>query len=209
MCRKFQTFVLCAALSVALSACSGQDSLGPREDGTSKGTQDSSAEGQNSGAGSKDTKGNQAALEGEDDSKESEGRIGDMEPLLGPDATDEELLEVLKDEITVVGDEDYIAMLHSFREETNDHVGKIYQIEGAYVVEDGTPYLGRTVVDGDKREPCRIPLKYVMEEPEEGAWIRVTGILNRGEVGAKIVPLLEVTVLQLPDTPGQEEIPAK
>lgn len=200
---------MCAALSVALSACSGQDSLGPRGDSLSKGTQDSSAEGQNSGAGSKGPKGNQDTPEDEADSKDSEGRAEEMEPLLGPDATDEELLEVLKDETTVVADTDYIAMLRSFQEETNDYVGKIYQIEGIYVVEDGTPYLSRTVVDGEKREPCRIPLKYVMEEPEEGAWIRVTGILNRGKVGTKVVPLLEVTVLQLPETPGQEEIPVQ
>ncbi len=208
MNRKFQAFVICAALSAALSACGGQDSLGPKEKAPS-GVQGSSVEGQDSGIGSKGTKADSGASKEESGAKESGGGTEDMEPLLGPDATDEELLELLKDETTVVSDADYIATLRSFQEETNDHVGQLYQIEGSYVVEGGTPYLGRTVVDGERRKPCRIPLKYVMEEPEEGAWIRVTGILNRGEVGGKIVPLLEVTVLQLPDAPGQEEIPAQ
>ena len=192
MHRKIQAFLVCAALSVVLASCNGQGPSGSKDDALSQETKDSNAAGQDHSAGRK---------------KDSEGSVADMEPLLDPGATDEELLEVLKEETTVVADADYAAMLRSFQEDTNDHVGQIYQLEGAYVVEDGVPYLSRTAVDGEEREPCRIPLKYIMEEPEEGAWIRVTGILNLGEVGAKVVPLLEVAVLQLPDTPGQEEIP--
>lgn len=206
MYRKFQAFVTCAVLSAALSACSGQDSLGSGEDDPSQGMQVSSV---NSQDGGKDAEESPDGSEEDGVPEDSEDRAEEMEPLLGSDATDEELLELLKDDTTVVSDADYIAMLHSFQEETNDHVGQLYQIAGVYVTEGGTPYLSRTVVDGEKREPCRIPLKYVIEEPEEGAWIQVTGILNRGEVGEKIVPLLEVTVLQLPDAPGQEEIPAQ
>lgn len=215
MCRKIQAFAMCAALCAFLAACGGQDSLGPKGGILSKEAGESHTNGQDSGAESRASKENEDGKGSQDSqntsadepgSKDSEGRVEDMEPLLGADATDEDLLEVLKEETTVVSDADYAVILHSFQEDTNNHVGKIYQIEGTYVVEDGVPYLSRTVVDGEKREPCRIPLKYIMEEPEEGAWIRVTGILNRGEVGVKVVPLLEVTVLQLPDTPGQAEI---
>lgn len=210
--RKIQALAMCAALCAALAACSGQDSLGPKGSALSSKAGDSGADSkapQGQKDTEKDSQDSQSASEEEPNPKDSEGSVKDMEPLLGPDATDEELLEVLKEETTVVADADYAAMIRSFQEDTNNHVGKIYQIEGTYVVEDGIPYLSRADVDGDTQKPCRIPLKYVMEEPEEGAWIRVTGILNRGEVGTKVVPLLEVTVLQLPKTPGQAEPPAQ
>lgn len=63
------------------------------------------------------------------------------EPLLGPDSTDEDLLELLAGEIHVVTDEDYIEMINDFKEHTDQYAGKIYQIEGTYTMEGDVPYL--------------------------------------------------------------------
>ena len=142
-------------------------------------------------------------------SKDTEGEeTGEPEPLLDADATDEELLDVLKEDIHVVTDDDYIAMVKAFTEETDEYTGDIYQLEGLYTTENGFPYITRTVVDGDSKTASGMPLKYVDEKLEEGAWIRITGIVNYGEVNGENRAVLETVVLEVMEEQGQAELSA-
>ncbi len=144
-----------------------------------------------------------------DPPKDTEGEeAGGPEPLLDADATDEELLEVLKDDIHVVADNDYAAMVKAFTEETDQYTGDIYQLEGLYTTENGFPYITRTAADGDSKTASGMPLKYVDGEPEEGAWIRITGIVNYGEVNGENRAVLETVVLEVMEEQGQAEVSA-
>ena len=113
-----------------------------------------------------------------------------------------------KDDIHVVADDDYAAMVKAFTEETNQYTGDIYQLEGLYTTENGFPYITRTVVDGDSKTASGMPLKYVDGEPEEGAWIRITGIVNYGEVNGENRAVLETVVLEVMEEQGQAEVSA-
>ena len=193
-------FILCVFLSLSLAACNGAGS-GDLSGSPSKG-QEPGGSPSSQGTSGKDSKEQQEKPDGKEEGE------GSQEPLLGPDATDEELLEALGDEVHVVTDDDYIEMIASFKEHTEDHSGKIYQIEGVYHVEDGVPYLTRTVVDGQERSESSIPLKYVVTEPEEGGWVKVTGVINEGEMEGKATALLEVVILEPLEEQGQAELSA-
>ncbi|MCI9379112.1 MAG: hypothetical protein HFI06_11520 [Eubacterium sp.] len=128
------------------------------------------------------------------------------EPLLGPDATDEELLELLGDEIHVVQDDDYAQMVKEFQEHTDEHSGKVYQMEGTYMLEGETPYIARTLTDGSEDGVIGLPLKYLLEPPEENSPIRVTGIVNEGEIDGKTVAVLEAIVVEPLEGQGQAKL---
>lgn len=140
-----------------------------------------------------------AACNGQNLKKLAEGPPEASKPLLDADATDEELLEVLGDEVHVVADEDYIKMVKEFQEHTEEYAGKIYQLEGIYTTEDGNPCIAKADADGAQETSGAMPLKYLTEELEEGARIRVTGIVNEGEIEGKTVPLLEAIVVETPE----------
>ena len=180
MLRKLVICALCACLGFSLHACSNS-SQKPADD-------------------------TQKPQEAQD----SRGEADDTQPkpLLDSDATDEELLEVLGDEINVVTDEDYVEMVTEFQEHTEKYEGKIYQLEGFYTTENGTPCIARTVVDGSQKASSSMPLKYLPQEPEEDAWILVTGIVNESELNGKAMPLLEVIVAETLDEQGKAELPA-
>ncbi len=107
--------------------------------------------------------------------------------------TDEELLAALGDNINVVTDDAYAETVKAFLESTDDYAGKIYQLSGAFVKEGETPYL--TSNTGEDAE-IRIPLKCLVEEPQTGSKVRVTGIVNYGDVDGESVPVLDVAVIE-------------
>ena len=190
---------MCVVFSCIIAACNGEasnDVLGKKQD---------SEDVQESRQDPKDGQSQDAT----DPPKDTEGEeAGEPEPLLDADATDEELLEALKDDIHVVADDDYAAMVKAFTEETDQYTGDIYQLEGLYTTENGFPYITRTVVDGDSKTASGMPLKYVDGEPEEGAWIRITGIVNYGEVNGENRAVLETVVLEVMEEQGQAEVSA-
>ena len=199
MNKRFQAFLLCVVFSCTIAACNGKASdnvLGKKQD---------SEDVQESKQNPKDEESQDAS----EASKDTEGEeTGEPEPLLDADATDEELLDVLKEDIHVVTDDDYIAMVKAFTEETDEYTGDIYQLEGLYTTENGFPYITRTVVDGDSKTASGMPLKYVDEKLEEGAWIRITGIVNYGEVNGENRAVLETVVLEVMEEQGQAELSA-
>ena len=141
---------MCVVFSCIIAACNGEasnDVLGKKQD---------SEDVQESRQDPKDGQSQDAT----DPPKDTEGEeAGEPEPLLDADATDEELLEALKDDIHVVADDDYAAMVKAFTEETDQYTGDIYQLEGLYTTENGFPYITRTVVDGDSKTELSITEK--------------------------------------------------
>lgn len=184
-------------LSFSLAACSGQQSKDPSD--KVLGTEDTTDDSNVSDDQEPNNQGEENGSKEEEDDK--------PEPILDADATDEELLEVLRDEIHVVTDDNYIEMLTKFREDTNEYAGQIYQIEGNYTMEGETPYISRILVDGEEKSVSGLPLKYLEEEPAEGDWIRVTGIINADEVDGKQGVVLEAIVVEILEEQGQAELP--
>lgn len=172
MLRKMISCFVCACLFFSTAACSGSNLK-------------KSAEGS-------------AGLQPDTVSAEGKEGSSQPEPLLDADATDGELLEALGDEVHVVTDEDYIKMVKEFQEHTEAYAGQIYQLEGAFATQNGAPCIARTVVDGNEKTTSSMPLKYLTQELEEGTWIRVTGIVNEGEIEGKSMPLLEAIVVETP-----------
>ena len=126
----------------------------------------------------------------EDSSQEADSK----KPLLDADATDEELLEAIEEDINAVMPERYDAIVTQMKEDVQPFSGQLYQLEGFYTEEDDTSYITNSV-EGDETGN-RLPLLYAPETPEEGTHIRVTGVVNEGEVNGETVTVLEVVVLE-------------
>ncbi len=189
MYKKFLAFFFCVVLGISLVACSGKDSL--KKPDSSSDTQDlpdSNSDEQDSPNG-------------------KEGADGSQEPLLGEDATDEELLEVLKDDVNVVTDDNYVKTVTALKEQTEKYTGKIYQLEGIYRADGDMPCVFRTLTGGEDGAELGVPLKYVVSDPKDGDWIRVTGVVEEGESEDNPV-ILEVVILETLEEQGQAELPA-
>lgn len=146
----------------------------------------------------------------ENTKKEEEQKEDDTpKPILDADATDEELLELVDEDIHVVTDDDYIETINDIKKNTDKYSGQLYQIEGTWVEKDGTSYISRTVVDGEDKKELSLPLVYMNKDLEEGAWIKVTGVINTGEVDKKTVAVLEAVVVEPLETQGQAELQEK
>lgn len=189
MYKKFLAFFFCVVLGISLVACSGKDSL--KKPGGSSGTQD--LPGSNS--------------DGQDSPNGNEEADGSQEPLLDEDATDEELLEVLKDDVNVVTDDNYVETVTALKEHTEEYAGKIYQLEGIYRADGDMPCVFRILTGEEDGTELGVPLKYVVSDPKDGDWIRVTGVVEKGESEDEPV-VLEVVVLEVLDEQGQAELPA-
>lgn len=108
--------------------------------------------------------------------------------------SDEELLAALGDNIHVVAKEDYAETVNAFLNSTDDYIGQLYQLEGAFVKEGEISYL--TVNAGEDGAEIRIPLTCLTKEPEAGSGVRVTGIVNYGDVNGETAPVLDVAVIE-------------
>lgn len=117
-------------------------------------------------------------------------------PILDAGATDEELLDLVKEDINVVAPEDFARTVRELRENRKEYSGQLYQVEGFYTKKDETPYITDTL-EGEAGE--RLPLRYLTEEPEEGVRVKVTGVIGEehSEDGTDASLTLEVVVLEL------------
>ncbi|MDO4344895.1 MAG: hypothetical protein Q4C50_08850 [Eubacteriales bacterium] len=109
---------------------------------------------------------------------------------------EEELLEMMKDDIIVVTDEDYAETVQELASHTGEFNGQVYQIEGVFTVDGEEMRVSRTLVNGDEETECGLPLIYVEKDLKPESWIRVTGIVNEGEVGKETMNVLEVVAVE-------------
>lgn len=121
-----------------------------------------------------------------------------------------EVLELMGEDIIVVTDEDYAETVDELANHTGEFNGKVYQFEGVYSVDDSAeepvPGVSRTLVNGDEETVCGLPLVYQEKEIEAGSWVRVTGIVNEGEINGENMNVLEVVAIEVLAEEGNAEL---
>lgn len=210
--------LLCALLSVSLAACSSQGTQ--NLSGDSSKTQDSAnggskadesqdnPEAQDNAQSDSNTQdnanGNPKADNAQSDSKSQDNANGNPkadnaqsgsntqeEPVLEAGASDEELLEVLKDDIHVVTEEEFHDTATGILERTAEYTGQIYQLEGVLKM-DGTALC--LAHDAEEDSPL-LPLKYLKPDFKEGDKVRITGIASQ-DTESDDAAVLEVVVAE-------------
>lgn len=68
-----------------------------------------------------------------------------------------------------------------------------------------TPYLYRTLVNGEETTIAALPVVYFADEIAENSWIRVTAIVGIGEVNGVESTVLEVVAVENTE-PGNAEL---
>ncbi|MCI9532388.1 MAG: hypothetical protein HFH38_11745 [Lachnospiraceae bacterium] len=191
--------LLCALLSVSLAACSSQGTQ--NLSGDSSKTQDSA----NGGSKADESQDNPEAQDNaQSDSKSQDNANGNPkadnaqsdsktqeEPVLEAGASDEELLEVLKDDIHVVTEEEFHDTATGILERTAEYTGQIYQLEGVLKM-DGTALC--LAHDAEEDSPL-LPLKYLKPDFKEGDKVRITGIASQ-DTESDDAAVLEVVVAE-------------
>ena len=104
-----------------------------------------------------------------------------QKPLLDADATDEELLELVKDDTHVVKEEEFEQTVKDMKEHMEEFQGQLYQMEGYYIEKDEAAYLADS--PKEEKEENLLPLQYVLNAPEEGSKVRITGVAEESEEG--------------------------
>lgn len=117
---------------------------------------------------------------------------------------EKEMIEILSDDIIEVTDDTYGETVGEIQYHLDRFSGQVYQMEGIYTEEhDGeTPYIYRTMVNGEEETFCGLPMVYVNKEIEEGTWISVTGIVNVHEINGEMVNALEIVAIQTSEEQG-------
>lgn len=116
------------------------------------------------------------------DSQENENeRTDSQEPILDADATDEELLELVKEDTHVVKEEEFEQTVKDMKEHMEEFQGQLYQMEGYYIEKDEAAYLADS--PKEEKEENLLPLQYVLNAPEEGSKVRITGVAEESEEG--------------------------
>lgn len=191
--------LLCALLSVSLAACSSQGTQ--NLSGDSSKTQDSA----NGGSKADESQDNPEAQDNaQSDSKSQDNANGNPkadnaqsdsktqeEPVLEAGASDEELLEVLKDDIHVVTEEEFHDTATGILERTAEYTGQIYQLEGVLKMNGTALCLAH---DAEEDSPL-LPLKYLKPDFKEGDKVRITGIASQ-DTESDDAAVLEVVVAE-------------
>lgn len=101
-----------------------------------------------------------------------------QKPLLDADATDEELLDLVKDDTQVVKEKEFAQTIKGMKEKLEEFSGQLYQMEGYYTEQDGVSYI---TDNAEGKEGNSLPLRYIQEPPKSGTKIRVTGVAEEGD----------------------------
>lgn len=120
--------------------------------------------------------------------------------------TEKELLEKVEEDIHKVKDDAYIQTLIELIGHTDNYAGQLYQLEGIYTTEGETAYITRTLVNGEETMELGLPLNYLNKDILVGTWIKVTGIVNSGEVNGEPCTVLEVVAVEAPSKVGLKEL---
>ncbi len=120
---------------------------------------------------------------------------------------DTDLLASLKDDIIVITDENYIATFHSFAQNLSEHEGKIYQVEGEFsyrqIHNESLPYLYRIQKSADGTETeVGILLDKMLVFPDEGDWVKITGVISTEEHEGHSHIILSVISVETPQKHG-------
>lgn len=121
---------------------------------------------------------------------------------------EKDLIEKIGSDVHVVEEDSYADTVTELINHTAEYTGNVFQLEGKYTEEHNAsvPYVYRTLVNGDEETFCGLPLIYLQKDLEEGDWIRVTGIINQGDVDGTPATTLEVIAVESLSSAGKERL---
>lgn len=119
-------------------------------------------------------------------------------------ADEEELVALLADDTTVITDDTYAGLVSEMQYHPGEFTGKAYQVEGVYTMayNGETPYIYRTLVNGEEETFCGLPLVYSDKNIKEGTWVKATGIVNVHEIEGEEQIAFEIVAIQSMEEPG-------
>lgn len=124
---------------------------------------------------------------------------------------EQNILDQMGDDVHPVSDEIWGETVSELQAHCGEFTGEVYQLEGilrASMILNGvdTPYLYRTMVNGGEKTGLGMPLKYLTKEIPDGAWVRVTAIINGGDYGGETLTTLEVVAIETLAEAGAAEL---
>lgn len=126
--------------------------------------------------------------------------------------TEEEtgILEAMGEDVNVVTEAEYPTTVTEMNHHTAQYAGQVYQLEGVYTTTTingvDTPYVYRTLVNGEEKTVCGLPMKYLEKDLADGSWIRVTAIINSGDFDGETCTVAEVVAVETLAEAGQAEL---
>ena len=128
--------------------------------------------------------------------------------------TDEEkdILDQMGTDVHQVAETDWAATVPELQAHPGEFSGQVYQFEAAYhasgeINGTQTAYISRTLVNGNDKTELRIPVSGMPEkEVPDGAWIRLSAIVETGEYGGETMTALMVFAVETPEKPGNAEL---
>lgn len=126
---------------------------------------------------------------------------------VGLDDSESEVLALIGDDVQVVEESEWANIVPELAAHIGEFDGQVFQLEGVLRRDGDQPYVYRTLVNGDSKTECALPLRYLQKEIEEGAFVRVTGAVNAGELNGETVNYLEVIAIEVLSSGGASELP--
>ena len=127
------------------------------------------------------------------------------------DDRERNILDLMGDDVHPVSNEIWGETVSELQAHCDDFTGEVYQLEGIYrasMLINGvdTPYVYRTMVNGGEKTELGMPMSYLTKELPDGAWIRVTAIINGGDYGGSTLTTLEVVAIETLAEAGAAEL---
>lgn len=119
------------------------------------------------------------------------------------------LLDAIGSDLEIIPESEYADIVTEMIHHTNSYTGKVVQIEGVFSSNlngDSVPYVYRTLTNKSVKTICGLPLVYLTKEIPDDAWIRVSGIINSGDVNGTSVTVLEVIAIESLSESGQKTL---
>lgn len=122
--------------------------------------------------------------------------------------TEEEksILEAMGSDVNIIANEDYRTTVSELIYHTSSFVGTVYQLEGVFSLDGEEASVFRTLVNGEQTQILGLPLRYLEKEIDNGAWIRVTGIVAEGERNGETGTVLDVVAIETLPEYGQANL---
>lgn len=120
------------------------------------------------------------------------------------------ILKKMGDDIQVISETDYPAMVTELQAHIGEYSGQVYQLEGVFTTTDlngeETPFIYRTLVHDGEQTQCGLPIRYLEKEVPEGSWVRISAIINSFEYGGETYTTLETVAVETPEETGSAEL---
>lgn len=120
-----------------------------------------------------------------------------------------ELIEAIGTDLEVVTDSNYADTVTEMIYHTDSYVGRVFQIEGVYSSNlngDSVQYVYRILNNNGSETVCGLPLVYMEKEILDNSWIRVFGIVNKGDVNGSDGTVLDVIAVESLSKAGQKTL---